>query len=162
MDDTPLSGESPVARDSSAAHTRTAGFGLESAATRRTARRLGLAGIGLFLLSWFLGGLAAALDAPSIVPYADMALGLGFALPLAGAVVGGSALWQIGVIGGISGIGHFYKGQDHAVHLLSGWGFSLEHTPHIILGLVLIGVATGLAAFLAFQRTRLGGTPKGL
>jgi hypothetical protein len=88
------------------------------------------------------------------VPFAEMSLGLGFVLALFGAVVAGASLWQIVPIGVLSGIGHFYKGQDHVTHIESGWGLGLEHTPHIILGLILIGIATAAAAFLAFSHTR--------
>lgn len=91
------------------------------------------------------------------VPYADVARSLGFVLALYGAVVAGASAWQIVPVGAVAGIGHFYKGQDHATHVLSGWGFGLSHSGHILVGLVLIGLATAAAAFLAFYLTRTGG-----
>lgn len=48
---------------------------------------------------------------------------------------------------------HFYKGQDHATHILSVWRFSLDHTVHIVFGLILIGVGIAGGAFLTLRRT---------
>lgn len=121
---------------------------------RGLARRSAVVGVGLFGLAWLLGGIGEGLGLFAVVPFADISLGLGFVLALLGAVAAGAALREIVPVGILSGVGHFYKGQDHATHVSSGWGLGLEHTPHIILGLVLIGVATATAAFLAFYHTR--------
>lgn len=131
--------------------------GTQQAELRRVrggARRYALVGVGLFLLAWLLGGIGETLGLPAFVPYADISLSLGFVLALFGAVIAGVSLWEIMSLGVVAGIGHFYKGQDHATHVLSGWGLGLEHTPHIVLGLVLIGVATTTAAFFSFYHTR--------
>lgn len=118
------------------------------------ARKIALAGVGLFLLSWLLGGIGDTQGLYWLVPVADLSLGLGFVLALFGAISAGTSLRAVIPIGVLSGIGHFYKGQDHETHVLSGLGFGLEHTPHILLGLVLIGIATAAAAILAFYHTR--------
>jgi hypothetical protein len=122
--------------------------------TRTVARRHALVGVGLFLLAWLLGGISETRALFTLMPYADIALSLGFVLALVGAILAGASLWHIVPIGVLSGIGGFYKGQDHATHVLSGWGFGLDHTPHILIGLILIGIATASAALLAFHRTR--------
>jgi hypothetical protein len=117
-------------------------------------RRYALVGVGLFGLAWLLGGIGETQGLFGLVPFADISLGLGFVLALFAAVVAGTPIREVVPVGILSGVGHFYKGQDHNTHVMSGWGLGLEHTPHIILGLVLIGVATALAAFLAFYHTR--------
>ncbi len=119
-----------------------------------SARKFALIGVGLFVLAWLLGGIGETQGLYGIVPFADMSLGLGFVLALFGAVVAGAALKEIAPVGILSGIGLFYKGQDHMTHVMSGWGFGLDHRVHIILGLVLIGVATAVAAILAFYHTK--------
>lgn len=118
------------------------------------ARKVALVGVGLFGLAWLLGGIGQTQGLLALVPYAEMSLGLGFVLAFFGAVIAGTPLREVVPIGVVFGIGHFYKGQDHGTHILSGWGFGLEHTPHILLGLVLIGVATAVATFLAFYHTK--------
>jgi hypothetical protein len=118
------------------------------------ARRYSLVGVGLFALAWLLGGIGTVQGLAIVVPYADMSLGLGFVLAFLGASLAGASLWEFVPLGALSGVGHFYKGQDHATHILSGWGFSLDHTAHIVFGLVLIGAATVAAAVLAFYHTR--------
>lgn len=117
-------------------------------------RRYALVGVGLFLFSWLLGAVGAAQGLPMVVPFAEMSLGLALVLALFGAVLAGAAWREIVPIGILSGVGHFYKGQDHTTHVLSGWGLGLEHLPHIILGLVLIGAATAWAAAMAFHHTK--------
>lgn len=117
-------------------------------------RTYALVGVGLFLLAWLLGGIGETQGLLELVPYADMSLGLGFVLALFGAAIAGTRLREVVPVGVLSGIGHFYKGQDHTTHIGSGWGLGLEHTPHILLGVVLIGVATAVATFLAFYHTR--------
>lgn len=129
---------------------------LEATRGRGHARRYALVGLGLFALAWLLGGIGETQGLRELVPYADTSLGLGFVLALFGAVVAGTPLKGIVPIGVISGIGHFYKGQEHITHVQSGWGLGLEHTPHILLGGVLIGVATITAAVMAFYFTRGG------
>jgi hypothetical protein len=122
--------------------------------TRKTIRRLALAGAGLFFLAWLLGGVGETQSLEGIVPYADTILSLGFVLAIVGAALAGATLLELVSVGVISGVGHFYKGQDHATHILSGWGLGLNHTPHILLGLILIGAATIFATVIAFYRTR--------
>jgi len=134
-------------------HTKNIGK-IDGDGGRRAARTYALVGVGLFLLAWLLGGIGQTQRLFALVPYGEIALGLGFVLALLGAVIAGASLWQVVPIGVLSGIGHFYKGQDHVTHIESGWGLGLEHTPHIILGLILIGIATAAAAFLAFYHTR--------
>jgi len=120
------------------------------------ARRYALVGVGLFGLAWLLGGIGETQGLFALVPFADISLSLGFVLALFGAVMAGTALREIVPVAVIAGIGHFYKGQDHMTHVMSGLGFGLEHTAHVILGLFLIGVATAIAAFFAFHRTEAG------
>lgn len=128
---------------------------------RRTrARRYALVGVGLFLLAWVLGGVGETQGLHVLVPFADTVLSLGFVLALLGAILAGASLWQVVAIGILSGVGHFYKGQDHATHILSGLGFGLEHTPHILIGGVLLGIATAAAAVLAYHYTRGAQAPE--
>jgi hypothetical protein len=124
----------------------------------RAARTYALVGLGLFLLSWLLGGMAATQGLPALMPYADVVLGLGFALALLGAVLAGATLREIIPIGVVSGIGLFYKAQDHATHVQSGWGLGMEHLPHLMLGLILLGVAMAACVVLSFYHTR--GSPQ--
>jgi hypothetical protein len=137
---------------------------LSSSGFRRdvnNARKYALVGFGLFGLAWLLGGIGETQGLYGIVPFADLSLGLGFVLALLGAVVAGAALREVVPVGVLSGIGHFYKGQDHMTHVMSGWGFGLEHRVHIILGLVLIGMATAVAVILAFSHTKAPAPSKG-
>jgi hypothetical protein len=126
------------------------------------ARRYALVGVGLFGLAWLLGGIGETQGLFALVPFADISLSLGFVLALFGAMVAGAALREIVPVGVIAGIGHFYKGQDHMTHVMSGLGFGLEHTAHIFLGLVLIGVATAIAAFFAFHHTKASVHSRGI
>lgn len=124
--------------------------------SRKTIRRLAFVGAGLFFVAWLLGGVGATQSLEGVVPYADTILGLGFVLAIVGAALAGATLVELAPVGLLSGVGHFYKGQDHATHVLSGWGLGFGHTQHILLGLILIGAATVLAAVIAFDRTRDG------
>lgn len=119
----------------------------------KAARTYALAGVGLFLFSWVLGAIAATQGLAAIMPFADVALGLGFALAFFGIVLAGATLRAIIPLGSVAGIGLFYKAQDHATHVESGWGLGLDHLYHLFLGLILIGLTLGAAAFLSFHHT---------
>ncbi len=89
-----------------------------------------------------------------VIPFADTMTALGFVLALLGAVLAGSTLREVLIIGIIFGIGTFYVGEPHSTHIGSGWGLGLEHMTHIFVVLALIGTATATSAVLAFYHTR--------
>ncbi len=119
------------------------------------ARKSALAGIGLFLIGFGLGGVGNSAETLLwITPFGDTLTGLGFVLSLLGAARAGSSAMEMVIIGIIFGVGTFYLGEPHLTHIQSGFGFGLEHPVHIFTGLGLVAAATAIASVLAFYHTR--------
>ncbi len=121
------------------------------------ARKYGLAGVGLFIVGFLLGGIAnSAEEYLPLASIGDTLTGLGFVLSIIGAARAGSSIRELLVIGTVFGIGTFYLAEPHPTHEQSGIGFGLEHLTHIFIGLALIALATAAGAILSFHRTTKG------
>ncbi len=113
------------------------------------------------LLSYFVGlilqSVGNAAQIYPIVPFAIVLFALGYVLVVTEAVHAGASLRAMVVIGIIFGFGLFYVGEPHEVHVGSGLGFGLSHFPgHIVLGEVLITIATLVAASIAIRKKGAG------
>jgi hypothetical protein len=121
----------------------------------RSALKIALTGLALWVGGFALGGVANSYDAFLwlTVP-GDILTSLGTALVIAGAAWAGSSALEIASVGVVLGLGIFYVGELHETHDASGLGFGLDHITHIFIGLGLWAAATVLAALLAFYHTR--------
>ena len=117
--------------------------------------KIALAGLGLWLIGFALGGVGNS--DPSFlwmtIP-GDALTTVGTVLAVAGAVSAGTSALQTTFVGILFGLGIFYVGEPHTTHVASGVGFGLEHIVHVYLGLGLWAAATVIAAVLAIYHTR--------
>ena len=132
----------------------------QSISVARRARRYGITGLAIHLAGFAVGFISTGLvlqgaigiesGTTVLTPFADLLYGLGLVLVIAAAARAGIPIKYLVMAGTVIGIGLFYRGQPHEIHISSGVGFGIAHVAHIGLGHILITISAAALAVLTF------------
>ncbi|AFU59415.1 hypothetical protein Ngar_c24930 [Candidatus Nitrososphaera gargensis Ga9.2] len=127
-------------------------------------RRHGITGIAIHLAGFAIGFVSTGLVLQGVIgieagttvltPFADLLYGLGLVIVVAVAARAGVPMKYLAIAGAVIGVGLFYRGQPHEIHIASGIGFGITHPAHIGLGHLLMTVSAAALAALAFVLNR--------
>jgi hypothetical protein len=123
----------------------------QSRSIARQVRKYGIAGITIHLVGFAVGFTSTALLGIFVLtPVSDLLYGLGLVMVVAVAGRAGVPMKFLVAAGAVIGIGLFYRGQDHGIHVASGIGFGIVHPAHIGLGHILMTISVAALVVLAF------------
>jgi hypothetical protein len=132
----------------------------QSISIARQVRRYGITGLAIHFSGFAVGFISTGLvlqgaigiesGTTVLTPFADLLYGLGLVLVIAAAAKAGIPMKYLVIAGTVIGIGLFYRGQPHEIHISSGIGFGIVHVAHIGLGHILITISAVALAVLAF------------
>jgi hypothetical protein len=125
-----------------------------------TNSRLVTTGIAIHLAGFVVGFISTGLVLQGVIgieagttvltPYSDVLYGLGMIIVVAAAAKVGVPMKYLVIAAAVIGIGLFYRGQEHEIHIASGIGLGIVHPAHIGLGHLLMTISTAALAVLAF------------
>lgn len=127
-------------------------------------RKYGITGIAIHVGAFVIGFLSTGLVLQGVIgidlgttmitPYADLLYGLGLVIVVGAAAKAGVPMKYLAIAAAVIGIGLFYRGQEHAIHIASGIGLGIVHPAHIGLGHALITISVAALAVLVFVFTK--------
>jgi hypothetical protein len=131
-----------------------------------TSLTIHLAGFALGTISIalvFSGNIGMESGLAMLTPFADALYGLGLVMVVAVAARAGLPMKYLFVVGGIIGVGLFYKSAPHEFHVASGIGFGLPHNGHVVMGTIVITLSVVALAVLTlvYNRYRIQGDRTG-
>ena len=136
----------------------------QSSSVARQVRRYGITGLAIHLAGFALGFVSTGLVLQGVIgieagttvltPFTDLLYGLGLVIVVAVAAKAGVPMKYLAVAGVVIGIGLFYRGQPHEIHIASGIGLGIAHPAHIGLGHLLMTISVAALAVLAFVYNR--------
>lgn len=138
----------------------------QSSSVANQVRKYGIAGIAIHLAGFALGFTSTGLVLQGVIgieagttiltPFTDILYGLGLVVVAAAAAKAGVPMKYLVVAGAVIGLGFFYRGQPHEIHIASGFGFGIVHPAHIGLGHLLMTISVAVLAIMTFVYKRHG------
>ncbi|MEW6605480.1 MAG: hypothetical protein AB1351_12450 [Thermoproteota archaeon] len=138
----------------------------QSSSVTNQVHKYGIVGIAIHLAGFALGFISTGLVLQGVIgietgttvltPFTDILYGVGLVIVVVAAAKAGVPMKYLVVTGAVIGMGFFYRGQPHEIHIASGLGFGIVHPAHIGLGHLLITISVAALAILTFVYKRPG------